>query len=127
MLRYYPNTAITNMAKQNDWITQARHEEILDGVNVVPFAIGGDRANKNSIKFHILFYLIDLIPRGISRFIIRKRIYRFFPTIFSASAIVIFRNLFAFDMNARVLRAGAFYRYGHFIRKKLFGLGVINK
>lgn len=118
MLRYYPNTVITKKAKQTGWLTAQRYEEIMDGINVTSFAIGGDKVNKNSIKFQILFYVIDLIPKRISYYIIKKRIYRFFPAIFGPAIIVILRNLFAFDMNARLLRAGAFYRYGYFIKSK---------
>jgi len=118
MLIYYPNTTITLRAKQNNWLTAGRYEEILEGIAVTSFAIGGDGANKDSIKFQILFYLIDLLPRRISRYIIRKRIYKYFPAFLGPAIIVILRNLLAFDLNARLLRAGAFYRYSYFSIKK---------
>ncbi len=117
MLRYYPNTAITRRARQNNWLTADRYEEILEGINVTSFAIGGDGVNQDSIRFQILFYLIDLLPRKLSRYIIKKKIYRYFPVVFGPAIIVILRNLLAFDLNARLLRAGAFWRYGYFLKK----------
>jgi radical SAM superfamily enzyme YgiQ (UPF0313 family) len=120
MLRYYPNTLITQEAKKRGWLTAERFQQVMDGVNVTSFAIGGDRVNNNTIKFQILFYLIDLLPKKLSRFIIDKKIYRHFPVIFGPAIIVILRNLVSFDMNAKILRKGAIIRYSYFMLQKKF-------
>jgi len=119
MLRHYPNTLITRLAKQDNLLTSSRYEEVMDGVNVTSFTIGGDKVNTDMIRFQILFYLIDLIPKRMSLFIIRKRLHRYFPLMFGPAMIVILRNLLAFDMNARLQRAWAFNRYAHFIWEKV--------
>ena len=119
MLRHYPNTLITRLAKQDNRLTAARYEEVMDGVNVTSFTVGGDHVNKRMIQFQILFYLIDLIPKRMSLLIIRKRLYRYFPLVLGPAMIVILRNLLAFDMNARLQRAWAFNRYAHFIWQKI--------
>jgi radical SAM superfamily enzyme YgiQ (UPF0313 family) len=124
MLRYYPNTGITRKAKENNWLTPKRYEEIMDGINVAPFAIGGDGVGKNLIKFQILFYLIDFLPKTAGYFLIKNRIYRFFPTFLGYSVIIILRNLLAFDLNARLLRKGAFYRYSYFAAKNYLGVDI---
>ncbi len=121
MLRYYPKTAMTQAAKERGWITGRRFEEIMDGVNVTSFAIGGDAASKRTIQFQILFYLIDLLPAKMSYFILGKKLYNFFPTVIGPAIVVILRNLVAFDMNARILRKGAFSRYGYYMLRKRFG------
>jgi len=119
MLRHYPNTLITRMAKQDNRLTASRYEEVMDGVNVTSFTIGGDHVNKKMIQFQILFYLIDLIPKHISLFIIHKRLYRYFPLMFGPAVIVVFRNMLAFDMNAQLQRAWAINRYMYFIWRRI--------
>ena len=119
MLRHYPNTLITRLAKQDKRLTASRYEEVMDGVDVTSFTIGGDQVNKRMIQFQILFYLIDLIPKGMSLYIIRKKLHRYFPVAIGPAVIVILRNLLAFDMNARLQRAWAFNRYVHFIWRKV--------
>ncbi len=119
MLRYYPGTRITREVFQQNRISHKRYEDLLDGVNVTSFAIGGDQMNRRTLQFQILFYLIDLLPRCISRFIICKKIYRFFPVIFGPAVIVILRNMISFDINARLQRAGAFHRYSYFLIKRI--------
>ncbi len=121
MLRYYPKTAMTQMAKDRGWLTAERFEEVMDGVNVTSFAIGGDKVGRKTIQFQILFYLIDLLPKATSLFILDRKLYRFFPTIFGPAIIVILRNLVAFDINARILREGAINRYTYYMLRK--GLG----
>lgn len=123
MLRYYPRTALTQTAKDRSLLTSERFEEVMEGVNVTSFAIGGDKVNKKTIKFQILFYLIDLLPKKVSRYIIDKKLYNFFPVIFGPAIIVILRNLVAFDMNAKILRKGAISRYIHYMFRK--GLGKL--
>jgi len=118
MLRYYPKTAMTQTAKDRGWLTAKRFEEVMDGINVTSFAIGGDKVNKKTIQFQMLFYLIDLLPKRISFFILNKKLYRFFPTIFGPAIIVILRNLVAFDINARILREGAINRYSYYMLRK---------
>ena len=120
MLRYYPNTAITLQAKQEGRISDKRYSEVMEGFNVESFALGGDFTDKNSIRFNILFSLIDLMPRRISRYLIRKKLYRFFPGRISPAVILILRNIFSRDLNARLLRRAAFCRYIYFIKKKMF-------
>ncbi len=122
MLRYYPNTAITKQARDEGWISARRYAEIMDGVDVKSFALEGDRTDKNSIRFNILFSLIDLIPAKISRYIIKRKLYRYFPSFVSPAVILILRNIVSWDLNARLLREGAFYRYIYFIKKKIFYL-----
>jgi len=122
MLRHYPSTRITKKARDDRRLNIDRYEQLMEGVNVASFAIGGDGVNRRSLQFQILFYLIDLLPRPCSRFIIKRKIYRFFPTFFGPAVIVILRNLVAFDINARLLRSAAYHKYSHFAIKKILGV-----
>ena len=122
MLRHYPNTKMTRMAYNNNWLSKDRYEEVMDAHNVTSFSVGGDNVSKKLIKYQILFYLIDLLPRGISRFILKKKLYKYFPSFIGPALVVILRNLLAFDMNARLQRAWTINRYFHFTVKKTFNL-----
>ncbi len=119
MLRYYPNTRITRQASREGWISPQRHEEILEGINAQSFAMGGDLVNDTSVKYNLMFSLIDLLPRKISRFMINRRLYRYFPGFLTPPLILILRNIFARDLNARLLRKSMFRRYLYFIIKKI--------
>ncbi|MDD5746716.1 MAG: radical SAM protein [Candidatus Omnitrophica bacterium] len=119
MLRYYPNTRITREAHRRGWLSAQRHEEIMDGVNAQSFAMGGDLVNEASVKYQLLFSLIDLLPRRLSEFIIGKQFYRRFPRFLKPPHILIARNIFARDLNARLLRNSAFHRYGYFLAQWL--------
>lgn len=120
MLRHYPNTKMTRMAYENEWLSKDRYDEVMDAHNVTSFSIGGDNISKKLIQYQILFYSIDLLPRSFSRFILRKKLYKYFPTFIGPALVVILRNLVAFDMNARLQRAWAINRYFHFITNKIF-------
>ena len=122
MLRHYPSTRITRKARDDRRVNTDRYEQLMEGVNVTSFAIGGDGVNRRSLQFQILFYLIDLLPRSCSRFIIKRKIHRFFPTLFGPAVIVILRNIIAFDINARLLRSAAYYKYSYFTIKKILGI-----
>lgn len=119
MLRYYPNTRITGQASREGWISKQRHEEILDGINAQSFAMGGDLANKNSVKYNLMFSLIDLLPKKISKFMVNRRLYRYFPRFLSPPLILILRNIFARDLNARLLRESMIQRYFYFVMQKI--------
>jgi hypothetical protein len=119
MLRYYPNTHITSDAYQEGWITPEKHEDIMNGNNAQSFAMGGDLVNAESIKYQMLFSLIDLLPKTLSKMMINKQFYRKFPAFLTPPLIMILRNIFAMDLNARLLRASAIHRYFYFIAVKL--------
>ncbi|MCK4994208.1 MAG: B12-binding domain-containing radical SAM protein [Candidatus Omnitrophica bacterium] len=119
MLRYYPNTQITRRAYKEGWISLKRHEEILEGINAQSFAMGGDLVNEASVKYQLMFSLIDLIPKKISGFMVTKKIYKKFPRFFNAPLIMILRNILARDLNARLLRKSSFHRYFYFIFSKI--------
>jgi len=74
-LRYFPKVDIS---------AQSGCAGIKDtAASGVPYtrvqSLGGDVANKDSVKFMLLARLTKLIPEPLALFIMRNRIYRFFP------------------------------------------------
>jgi radical SAM superfamily enzyme YgiQ (UPF0313 family) len=80
-LTYYPRVAILETAKAHGLITDADIEQLEEGEKIAPgnFHLGGslrDAAPYYAISF--LMNYIPLLPRALTRFLVRTRIYRWF-------------------------------------------------
>jgi radical SAM superfamily enzyme YgiQ (UPF0313 family) len=131
-LKYYPNTVLAREAKEKGWISSSRYENLLDGKDLDNLRIdtGIERKNKkdkNLLKMQILFVVMDLIPRRVTRYIIQNRWYRYFPTLINPALLTICRTMITFDLETRVFRASVVLKYLYFIRKRLFSININNK
>lgn len=116
ILTYYPGTAITEEKKDSDFPNASRYEGYLDSAARGYISFGGNN-KKNLAKFYFLFALTEFLPKRITQFIIKKRLYRYFPAFINSSILVVLRNIFNFDLDSRILRAKAVCRYYYFIKK----------
>lgn len=116
-LRYYPKTEITGWAFRNNYIAQKKVEEIEEGCLSCGIVRGGDCITNYSKKFMLLFYLFRfLTPRG-RLFIIRKRVYRLFPSFSATIILYILSRIYnraKYDLN--ISRTAK--RYTYFIVRK---------
>jgi len=80
-LRYFPNAAITIQSKKKGHITNAKYEEINNGLNARIHTLGGDTGGKEFVGFMLLVRLTKILPNFMINFIIRNKIYRYFPKI----------------------------------------------
>ena len=116
-LRYYPRTEIVQTAADQGLLNADRISKIEEGRDSAPLALGGTQtAASKSGRFHLLLSLLLILPRGLSEWIMSKRIYRLLPD--RAFAIkVILRLLAVFSRND--LNAERYVqRYRHFLRRR---------
>lgn len=76
---FLPNTDIVRIARQMGLITDRDVEEINRGRSFKSLWAGGSRFNRTLAKYQNLFLLINLLPVRISRFIVKKGLYRYLP------------------------------------------------
>jgi hypothetical protein len=124
-LKYYPNYQITRKAQKEGRLDPALVDAIEQGSDYERFAItsllaGKNRENRELVKAQKLLFVMDIVPGRILRYIIRKRLYRFFPVIFSPALLLIARALLSPDEESRCARNVIFGRYYFFLKKKIF-------
>jgi len=81
-LTYYPSTEIVEIAKRENVISQ-RLKMMEDDVSLTYFDSKGD-SKENSVRFNSfrnLFSIMPFVPKGIIRFILTKKRYRFLSKI----------------------------------------------
>lgn len=120
-LRYYPKAEIISWAFKNGYINQEKIEEIEDGRLSCGIARGGDNISNYSKKFMVLFYLFHFLPHKCRVYILKKGLYKFFPSHFSPSTLYILGRIFnhaKYDLNiSRTIK-----RYVYFILRKFITL-----
>lgn len=75
-LRHYPKTEITK------YLDKDAEEKINDGIIYAPATTVGTTFNKDKARLVNLILLANLIPHFILRFILKNKLYRFFPKIY---------------------------------------------
>ena len=120
-LRYYPKTKITQDARNAGILSEEDIYRIENGIDAVPFVQGGDSIKDKRLgRFRTLFTLLPYLPKGINRFLINKRIYRFFP-VFPYYILVIFSNWLRIRYKYNWMLRRTVVRYPLFMMKKVFG------
>jgi radical SAM superfamily enzyme YgiQ (UPF0313 family) len=120
-LKYFPSTKLTRDAKENGLISAAESEAVNEGVDIkgVRFDsflyLNKEREEKNLAKIKMLLFLLDCIPPGLSYLIIRKKLYRFFPSIMNPDFLIALRSLLSYDIDTQILRSGILGRYAYFV------------
>ncbi|MBU0469695.1 MAG: B12-binding domain-containing radical SAM protein, partial [Candidatus Omnitrophica bacterium] len=124
-LHYYPNTALSQKAVSKGWISPEAYENCLEGGNELG-TLKVDPEHKSIIekrdkelrKIEVLFIIMDLIPARLTKYIIKKCLYKHFPVFLSPSLLTILRTLLVFDFESVYFRSTIFWRYFIFIKKK---------
>jgi len=80
-LRYYPKTEICAIAQENGFLTAEELRENEEGKDIFSPTDKGSTYNKNLAQLANLIDISAWLPQGIMNFLVKKRIYRFFPTI----------------------------------------------
>jgi anaerobic magnesium-protoporphyrin IX monomethyl ester cyclase len=118
-LRYYPKAPIIEIAKAMGVI---RDEEIYAReyglVKPVPICRGGDVINKRLLQLRAMFCILPFLPRWLNSFLVKRRIYRHFPTV----PILAIKLLSGFSGNVsaigKTLRSMLIRKYFIFIAKR---------
>lgn len=79
-LRYFPKTEIVDISRRLDIIDDRRINTIEESLDTSPFTHKGDTFNKEVGKASNLFPLMNMLPRRVISFLIKHKIYRFFPS-----------------------------------------------
>jgi radical SAM superfamily enzyme YgiQ (UPF0313 family) len=125
-LKYYPNTVLAAQAKEKGWISPARYEDMMDGLDLDNLRIetgrgGKKKKDKELLKMQILFIIMDLVPRRVTRRIIQHKLYRYLPAFISPVLLTICRTLATFDLETRIFRASMIMKYAYFLPRMILG------
>jgi hypothetical protein len=118
-LRYYPKTPIIEIAKAMGMISD---EEIYARecglVKPVSVCMGGDVFNKRLLQLKAMFCILPFLPRWLNSFLVKRRIYRRFPTV----PILAIKLLSGFSGNisavGKIVRSMLIRKYFIFIAKR---------
>ncbi len=113
-LKYYPRTPIVGAAKKMGLLDDKKIKDIEGGVNTVGIARGGDTYKAEFSRFQLFLNLLRFLPKQMSDFILKKKIYRFFPRLRPMFITVFFRifNRAKYDFYTSF----TFRRYFYFMR-----------
>jgi anaerobic magnesium-protoporphyrin IX monomethyl ester cyclase len=79
-LRYFPKTEIVDISRRLGIINEARIEAIEESKGTSPFTHEGDTFNREVGRVSNLFPLMSILPERAISFLIKHRLYRFFPS-----------------------------------------------
>ncbi|MBU1996372.1 MAG: B12-binding domain-containing radical SAM protein [Candidatus Omnitrophica bacterium] len=117
-LRFYPGTPITESAKQKGLLNELQYEEIMEGHITRPFSRGGDTVNKEWLSFQFLLFISQLLPKSVVRWLIKKKVYRYFHHVNSSGILSGLTTLFSSSINDRILIKRELSRYLNIFRLK---------
>jgi len=123
-LKYFPNTIIMKKAQESNELSVFASQEILDGKIEGGLSLDSFmRSRKNGSKIYprlqFFFFLLDILPGRMTRYIIKNRLYRYYPSFLNPALFVAMRTIFASDIDTRLLRSRIIPRYISFMRKRL--------
>jgi radical SAM superfamily enzyme YgiQ (UPF0313 family) len=119
-LSFYPKTEIVDMAHNMGILDEKAIEDIETRENTKPFQLGGTMENKQFEKCQTMLALVNKLPRQFNDFLIRNKVYRFFPSSksFYHSLVRVMDRKKRFDISAyRITRV-----YWLFMFRKIKGL-----
>jgi len=123
-LKYFPNTSITRKVQESNELSALVSREILDGKVKGGIALDSFLYSKNNgsriySRLQFCFFLLDALPGRITRFIIKNRLYRYYPSFLNPALFVAMRTILANDVDSQLLRSRIIPRYISFMRKRL--------
>ena len=101
-LSYYPKTEIVDIAREMGLLDEKEIDNIETRRNTKSLLLGGTMENKQFERCQTMFALLNKLPRRCNDFLIRNKIYRFFPSTksFYHSLVRIMARGKRFDINA---------------------------
>jgi radical SAM superfamily enzyme YgiQ (UPF0313 family) len=111
-LSYYPGTAIVSMARKSHYLNDEDVKRIEEGCYNNPYLFGGGvRSDVNMWKRQAaLYYLIALMPERVIDWLIRKKIYRLFPSSHYLNTFLYVINKLKFNPQFIVHRLKTLFR-----------------
>ena len=125
-LRYYPKTAIIDKAQKLGILSQEDIENIEAGKDYLPYAIKGNTYNPKWAKIGNLMLFSGIVPTPIMHFIVKRKLYRFFPATNMLFPALIFIAIYKriFSAKKKVFHYFSTFDYLKFylfyIKKKFF-------
>lgn len=116
-LRYYPRTEIVEIARKAGALRDEKIDRIEEGGESGSFALGGTQnPYSKDPRLHSFLQLIPLLPRSLSRFLLRTRLYRFIPrTTFLFRSL---RRMVDVAMNRDINARRYFRRYIYYLLRR---------
>lgn len=119
-LKYYPNCSITDKSKKESFISDEKYEQIMEGRHqegacLNSISSSNDKNKKESIRIRSFLYIMDIFPKSVSKYIIKNRLYRYFPGIFNPAIFYFHRILFSLDHDTKLFKKRAICRYNYYV------------
>ncbi|HAM36526.1 MAG TPA: hypothetical protein DEB40_14475 [Elusimicrobia bacterium] len=92
-LRYYPGTAIVELARQDGLLSEDMIRRINGGNEFKPYAHGGHSFSSQRAQLRNLLFLSHFMPGWLVRLFLRSRLYRLLPGLSLRSPAVVLRLL----------------------------------
>ena len=116
-LKYFPRVPITEKASTEKALSPERYNLIMEGQDQKGIYLGPDedrrKDRKSFVKMKAFLYLMDCLPKTWSRFIINKRLYRYFPHFINPAFFLVLRTLFSSDTDTQYFKRRTLSRYWH--------------
>jgi radical SAM superfamily enzyme YgiQ (UPF0313 family) len=118
-LRYFPKIDISIKSQQKGFLLKEKYTENIEGLNARGVSLGGDVLNNKLLKFILLVWLSKRIPGRISAFIMKNKLYRFFPGFILSNLAIPLLNASLDSCDHDFLRKMDICRYKYYINKIL--------
>jgi len=122
-LKYFPRVPITEKAREKNFISAQRYDAIMDGQDQKGIFLGPSAASRGDrrqlIQKKLFLYSLDWLPKTWTRFIINKRLYRYFPTFINPAFVPVLRTFFSSDTDTRYFKRRTLSRYWYHLTPRL--------
>jgi radical SAM superfamily enzyme YgiQ (UPF0313 family) len=116
-LRYYPKTNISDWALKEGYISRKEIDEIEEGAMDCGITSGGIHPTRAAKQLMLLLYLFQVVPHKLRRYVLDKRLYRYFPHFLPPIALYTLSRVYGRSRNdLNVTRTAK--RYFYFAIKK---------
>jgi anaerobic magnesium-protoporphyrin IX monomethyl ester cyclase len=116
--RHYPKTDVVEYSRKTLNLSNADIDNLEDGINVQAFIQGGDNWDGKIKQLQTFFTFLLYFPRQLNNFLIKQRLYCFFPGL-PYFISVIFSNWLRIPYRYNWALHITVSRYRHFVFKKL--------
>ncbi|MBU1996951.1 MAG: radical SAM protein [Candidatus Omnitrophica bacterium] len=118
-LKYYPNCEITEKAKRGSFIPKEQYDHIMEGQDQEGACLNSISSNekykKDNTRMRSFLYIMDIFPKSITKYMIKNKVYRYFPSIFNPAIFYFYRILFSFDHDTKLFKKRTINRYFYYV------------
>jgi len=119
--RHYPKTKIIESSRDFFKLSDKDVQSLEEGVNVKAFVSGGDNLTRNLKQLQTFFALLLYFPKSLNNFIIKRKLFRLFPSL-PYFITIIFSNWLRIPYRYNWSLHISLVRYRKFIAKRLKGI-----